>query len=85
LRLNRHGNTGTVHCIQENGAIYDTDQQSAEMRRREREEPQSKMLFQPEKVNAGIHVIVWAIRLPYALMALLVGMALGLAGAEMQT
>ncbi|EAB3772370.1 AAA family ATPase [Salmonella enterica] len=42
LRLNRHGNTGTVHCIQANGAIYDTDQQSAEMRRREREEPQSK-------------------------------------------
>ncbi len=42
-------------------------------------------LFQPEKVNAGIHVIVWDIRLPYALMALLVGMALGLAGAEMQT
>lgn len=37
-------------------------------------------LFQPEKVNAGIHVIVWDIRLPYALMALLVGMALGLAG-----
>ncbi len=34
--------TGTVYCIQANGAIYDTDQQSAEMRRREREEPQSK-------------------------------------------
>ena len=33
-----------VRCIavQANGAIYDTDQQSAEMRRREREEPQSK-------------------------------------------
>ncbi|EBE2636304.1 AAA family ATPase [Salmonella enterica] len=42
LRLNRHGNTGTVYCIQANGAIYDTDQQSAEMRRREREEPHSK-------------------------------------------
>lgn len=42
LRLNRHGNTGTVYCIQANGAIYDTDQQSAEIRRREREEPQSK-------------------------------------------
>ncbi len=42
LRLNRHGNTGTVYCIQANGAIYDTDQQSAEMRRREREEPQCK-------------------------------------------
>lgn len=42
LRLNRHGNTGTVYCIQVNGAIYDTDQQSAEIRRREREEPHSK-------------------------------------------
>lgn len=42
LRLNRHGNTGTVYCIQANGAIYDIDQQSAEIRRREREEPQSK-------------------------------------------
>lgn len=42
-------------------------------------------LFQPEKVSAGIHVIVWDIRLPYTLMALLVGMALGLSGAEMQT
>lgn len=42
LRLNRHGNTGTVYCIQANGAIYDIDQQSAEIRRREREEPHSK-------------------------------------------
>lgn len=42
LRLNRHGNTGTVYCIQANGAIYDIDQQSAEIRRREREEPQAK-------------------------------------------
>lgn len=42
-------------------------------------------LIHPASVNAGIRVIVWDIRLPYALMALLVGMALGLAGAEMQT
>lgn len=42
-------------------------------------------LVHPERVSAGIQVIVWNIRLPYALMALLVGMALGLAGAEMQT
>ncbi|MCZ5115548.1 hypothetical protein O5833_28980, partial [Escherichia coli] len=42
IQTNRHGNTGTVYCIQANGAIYDTDQQSAEMRRREREESQSK-------------------------------------------
>ncbi|SQI39127.1 Probable ABC transporter permease protein HI_1471 [Leminorella richardii] len=42
-------------------------------------------LWQPETVDAGIQVIVWDIRLPYALMAVVVGMALGLAGAEMQT
>lgn len=42
-------------------------------------------LWRPETVDAGIQVIVWDIRLPYALMAVVVGMALGLAGAEMQT
>lgn len=42
-------------------------------------------LFQPELVDAGSRVIVWDIRLPYALIAVVVGMSLGLAGAEMQT
>ncbi len=42
-------------------------------------------LFEPEQAAPGVRVIVWEIRLPYALMAVLVGMALGLAGAEMQT
>lgn len=42
-------------------------------------------LIDPVNANAGTRVIVWDIRLPYALMAMLVGMALGLAGAEMQT
>ncbi|WP_312284614.1 FecCD family ABC transporter permease [Yokenella regensburgei] len=42
-------------------------------------------LISPESVAVGQRVIVLDIRLPYALMALLVGMALGLAGAEMQT
>lgn len=42
-------------------------------------------LLHPARVTTGMRVIVWDIRLPYALMALLVGMALGLAGAEMQT
>ena len=42
-------------------------------------------LVHPQSVDAGTRIIVWEIRLPYALMALLVGMALGLAGAEMQT
>lgn len=42
-------------------------------------------LLHPAATDAGTRLIVWEIRLPYALMALLVGMALGLAGAEMQT
>ncbi|AWH89860.1 FecCD family ABC transporter permease [Limnobaculum parvum] len=44
-----------------------------------------KTLLHPETVDAGTQVIVWDIRLPYALMAIVVGLALGLAGAEMQT
>ncbi|RWR02677.1 iron-siderophore ABC transporter permease [[Pantoea] beijingensis] len=42
-------------------------------------------LLQPDSVDAGTRVIVWDIRLPYALMAIVVGLALGIAGAEMQT
>ena len=42
-------------------------------------------LTNPSQADAGTRVIVWDIRLPYALMALIVGLALGLAGAEMQT
>lgn len=42
-------------------------------------------LLHPASANSGTRVIVWDIRLPYAIMAILVGMALGLAGAEMQT
>ncbi|CAB5576551.1 FecCD family ABC transporter permease [Providencia hangzhouensis] len=42
-------------------------------------------LMTPEAVDAGTRVIVWDIRLPYALMAVVIGMSLGLAGAEMQT
>lgn len=42
-------------------------------------------LVTPETVDAGTRVIVWDIRLPYALMAVVIGMSLGLAGAEMQT
>lgn len=42
-------------------------------------------LISPQSVDAGSRVIVWDIRLPYALMAVVVGLALGLAGAEMQT
>lgn len=42
-------------------------------------------LLHPASAANGLRVIVWDIRLPYALMALLVGMALGLSGAEMQT
>lgn len=42
-------------------------------------------LWRPELADAGTRVIVWDIRLPYALMAIVVGLSLGLAGAEMQT
>ncbi|WP_428943536.1 FecCD family ABC transporter permease [Pantoea sp. FN060301] len=42
-------------------------------------------LLSPANVDMGTQVIVWDIRLPYALMAIVVGLALGLAGAEMQT
>lgn len=42
-------------------------------------------LTQPNSAEAGTWVIVWDIRLPYALMAVMVGFSLGLAGAEMQT
>ncbi len=42
-------------------------------------------LLHPDGVSAPLRIIVWDIRLPSALLALLVGMALGLAGAEMQT
>ncbi|WP_113632955.1 iron ABC transporter permease [Pectobacterium peruviense] len=42
-------------------------------------------LTDPASADAGTRVIVWDIRLPYALMAIIVGLALGLAGAEMQT
>lgn len=42
-------------------------------------------LTNPDATNIATRVIVWDIRLPYALMAVVVGMGLGLAGAEMQT
>src|SRR5262245_46983107 len=42
-------------------------------------------LLSPDSVAGPASVIVWEVRLPYALMALLVGAALSLAGAEMQT
>ena len=44
-----------------------------------------RTLTGPATADPTLRVIVWDIRLPYALMAALVGMALGLAGAEMQT
>ncbi|MGE4798944.1 FecCD family ABC transporter permease [Yersinia hibernica] len=42
-------------------------------------------LLDPASAAAGTRVIVWDIRLPYALMAVVIGLSLGLAGAEMQT
>ncbi|CAM3608996.1 iron ABC transporter permease [Bordetella flabilis] len=42
-------------------------------------------LLHPDTAAPADRAIVWAIRLPYACAAVVVGMALGLAGAEMQT
>lgn len=38
LRLNRHGNSGTVHCLQKDGAIYDMDQAAARAERDSRQQ-----------------------------------------------
>jgi len=43
------------------------------------------VLLRPEQASLAQRVIVWDVRLPYAVMAVLVGAALALAGAEMQT
>lgn len=42
-------------------------------------------IIQPASLENGHDVIIWQVRLPYALMAVVVGACLGLAGAEMQT
>jgi iron complex transport system permease protein len=42
-------------------------------------------LFAPETLTIAQATIVWDVRLPYAVMAVLTGVALSLAGAEMQT
>ena len=42
-------------------------------------------IFSPDTLSAPQQAIIWQVRLPYALMAVLVGAALSLAGAEMQT
>ncbi|HYF86716.1 iron ABC transporter permease [Azospirillum sp.] len=42
-------------------------------------------LLTPDSVPPQAHVVVWDIRLPVALMAVVVGAALSLAGAQMQT
>lgn len=42
-------------------------------------------IFMPNSSDPITHVIVWTIRLPTALMAMVIGASLGVAGAEMQT
>ncbi|MDO4638086.1 MAG: iron ABC transporter permease [Lautropia sp.] len=44
-----------------------------------------RTLFAPGQADPTTVVIVWDVRLPYAVMAVAVGLGLGLAGAEMQT
>lgn len=42
-------------------------------------------LFMPDAVSEQVRVILWDIRMPVALMALVVGASLSIAGAQMQT
>lgn len=42
-------------------------------------------LWQPDSLALGQRVILWEVRMPFAVMAVLVGAALGLSGAQMQT
>jgi iron complex transport system permease protein len=42
-------------------------------------------IFHPEAAEEKIHIIVWTIRLPVSIMAILVGAGLAIAGMEMQT
>ena len=42
-------------------------------------------LTRPQQADSAAHFILWELRLPQALMAVIAGAALGLAGAEMQT
>ncbi|MFC5386971.1 FecCD family ABC transporter permease [Aquamicrobium segne] len=42
-------------------------------------------LFFPSELSPSMRIITWEVRLPQALMAVLVGVALSLAGTEMQT
>lgn len=42
-------------------------------------------IFSPTAVELSTRVIVWEVRMPYAIMALLVGASLSIAGCEMQT
>ncbi len=44
-----------------------------------------KTVLEPEAADPRLRIIIWDIRLPVALMALLIGGMLGLAGAQMQT
>jgi len=44
-----------------------------------------KALVMPSEVSRVLEVVVWEIRLPVALMAIVVGASLAVAGAEMQT
>jgi len=42
-------------------------------------------LFMPDNVSQSVRVVLWEIRMPVALMALVVGASLSVAGAQMQT
>ncbi len=43
------------------------------------------IVFHADSVDPGNHVIIWEIRIPIAIMAILIGASLAVSGAEMQT
>lgn len=45
----------------------------------------TRAIFTPHKVNNQMRVVLWDIRMPIALMAVVVGASLSIAGAQMQT
>jgi iron complex transport system permease protein len=44
-----------------------------------------RIIFFADSVDPGSHVIIWEIRIPIALMAVVIGASLSVSGAEMQT
>jgi replicative DNA helicase len=53
LRLNRHGQSGVIHCEQRNGSIYDCDQETARRRTRNAKKNRINEVDSDETGNDG--------------------------------